>query len=561
MVNKRKRDLSVLFGILIAIIVINFISSFYFTRFDFTADKRYTLSNLSHKIASDLNGDLQITVYLDGDLPAGFRRLKNETNDLLLDLASYSHGKIHVDFVNPAKGDEKQQQENFEKLAAAGIEPTNLSVKTEEGLTQKIIFPEALITYHDQQIPVRLLQNRMSASPDEVLNNSIQNLEYAFVSAIEKVVKNGKPLIGFVDGHRELNNLQLSDAMTSLQDGFDVGRVDLKAISLDGLRKLKLLVIAKPDSSFSEADKFKIDYFVMNGGRILWAIDNVNAELDSLQGHGGQQLAFPKKLNLDDILFNYGIRINYNLIADMNCAQIPLKVGNVGGQSQMQMVPWLFYPIFIPTSQHPIVKNLDGIRSEFASTIDTIGVKGIKKQVILASSPYSRAMIAPGMISLDMVNKQPDPRQFKNVPLPVAVLSEGVFPSDFKNRQQPEGMSEQVQIPEKSIPTKMVFISDGDVLKSQVSSKDRSPFPLGYDRYTQQQYGNRSLLLNIVDYLTDDSGIIELRNKEVKLRLLDKARVRDEKLRWQLINLLVPLSLLVVAGLIQAYLRKRKYAA
>ncbi|TZF82181.1 gliding motility-associated ABC transporter substrate-binding protein GldG [Pedobacter sp. BS3] len=559
MVNRKRTDISFLLICIAVILAVNVLSSSYYGRIDFTAEKRYTLSPVTKNILQKLKGNIQVTVYLDGDFPAGFKHLRNATRDVLSDFKAYAGGNFRYAFVNPSQGDEATQQATYEELISKGLEPTNLSVKTENGLSQKIIFPAALVTYNGRQIPVKLLQNRMGATPDEVLNNSIENLEYAFASAIVKVSSGGKPRVGFTEGNGELTDLQLSDAMRTLEDGYEVGRVDLRQITFEGLDKLKLLIIPKPDREFSEAEKYKLNYFVMRGGRVLWAIDQVNAEMDSLQGHGAQQLTFPKKLNLDDILFKYGVRISYNLIADMNCAQIPVNVGSVGGQPQIQLVPWLFYPIFMPTAQHPLVRNLDGIRSEFASTIDTIAVKGIRKQVILSSSPYSRILNAPGMISLKMIEQEPDPNDFKSVPLPTGVLLEGNFPSDFKNRPVPDGIPQQVSLPDTSKFTRMIVLSDGDILKNQVNAKDNSPFPLGYDRYTQQQYGNKALLLNIVDYLTDDSGIISLRNKEVKLRLLDRAKVRAEKLKWQLINVLFPLLLVVLCGVLQQYYRRRKY--
>ena len=559
MVSNKKQDLNYLLVFIAAIIAINIASSFYFARFDFTSEKRYTLSDISKKELAELKDNLQVTVYLEGDFPSAFKRLRNSTKDILLDYKAYSNGKLRFDFVNPLSGSQESQQAMYQDLVSKGLEPTNLSVKTEDGLTQKIVFPSAIITYQGNQVPVNLFQNREGLQPEEVLNNSIQNLEYAITSAIKKVTSGGRPRIGFTEGHNELSDLQLNDAISSLQSGYEAGRVNLQTIAADGLDKLKVLVVPKPDKPFTEAEKYKIDYFLMKGGRILFAIDNVNAELDSLRGMG-EELAFAKKLNLDDMLFTYGVRINYNLIADMNCAQIPLNVGNVGGQAQMQLVPWLFYPIFVPIAKHPLVKNLDGIRSEFASTIDTIAVKNVKKQVILASSPYSSILNIPNMISLSMAAREPDPRSFHGKPLPVGVLLEGNFKSNFLNRPVPEGLEGNLSIPEKSKAAKIIVLSDGDILKNQVSSQDNSPFPLGYDRYTQKQYGNKNLLLNIIDYFTNDSGIIELRNKEIKIRLLDKARIREEKLMWQVINIILPLALLAVFAFAGHFYRRKKFA-
>ena len=558
MVNSRKKDLTRLAIILAGILLINFAASLIFTRFDFTAEKRYTLSPITKNILAGLQDQVQITVYLEGDFPAGFKRLRNATNDLLRDFDSYAGGKLQFDFVNPITGDQKSQEESYQRLIELGIEPTNLSVKTEGGMSQKIIFPAALITYKGIQIPVKLIQTRAGISPEEVLNNSIQNLEYAFASAIKKVTTGGSVRIGFTEGHGELNDLQLSDAMKSLGDSYEVGRVNLATIPFKGLNRLKVLIIAKPEKPFSEEDKYKIDYFVMNGGSLIWSLDQVNAELDSLRG-AEEQLAFPKKLNLDDILFKYGVRLNYDLIADMNAAQIPLNVGDVGGQSQIQLLPWLFYPVFVPVSTHPIVKNLDGIKSEFPGTIDLIAVKNIRSEVILSSSPYSRKLEVPTMLSLQMVEQEPDPSLFQSTPMPAGVLLEGNFTSNFRNRPVPQGIAEQLNIPEISNPAKVIVFSDGDIFKNQINSSDGSPYPLGFDRYTQQQYANKSLLLNAVDYLSDDSGIIGLRNKEIKLRLLDRAKIRQEKTFWQLINIGLPIILLIVCGIFQHYYRIRKY--
>lgn len=558
MVNSRKKDLTRLAIILAGILLVNFVASNFFTRFDFTAEKRYTLSPITKNILVGLQDQVQITVYLEGDFPAGFKRLRNATNDLLRDFDSYAGGKLQFDFVNPIRGDQKSQEESYQRLIELGIEPTNLSVKTEDGMSQKIIFPAALITYKGIQIPVKLIQTRAGISPEEVLNNSIQNLEYAFASAIKKVTTGGSVRIGFTEGHGELNDLQLSDAIKSLGDSYQVGRVNLSTIPFDGLDLLKVLIIAKPVKPFSEEDKYKIDYFVMNGGSLIWSLDQVNAELDSLRG-SEEQLAFPKKLDLDDILFKYGVRLNYDLIADMNAAQIPLNVGDVGGQSQIQLLPWLFYPVFVPVSTHPIVKNLDGIKSEFPGTIDLIAVKNIRSEVILSSSPYSRKLEVPTMLSLRMVEQEPDPNLFQSTPMPAGVLLEGNFSSNFRNRPVPQGIAEKVNIPEMSKPAKMIVFSDGDIFKNQINSSDSSPYPLGFDRYTQQQYANKSLLLNAADYLSDDSGIISLRNKEIKLRLLDRAKIRQEKTFWQLINIGLPIILLIVCGIFQHYYSIRKY--
>lgn len=546
-------------AVAVGILLINTLALSFFGRVDFTAERRFTLSPLSKETVSGLPEGVHITVLLDGKLPAGFARLKKATADLLNDLKAYSRGKLTFNFVNPMDGDRQQQEANTDALASRGITPTNLSVRTETGLTQQLIFPAALVTYGDDEIPVYLLQNRAGAAHEEVLNNSVQNLEYAFIAALRKVVSGGQPLIGFTEGHGELDNLQLHDAIQSLMSGYQVGFVNLDSITMDGLSRLAVLIVAKPTRAFSEAEKFKINHFVMNGGSMLWAVDQQDAELDSMRSTGDQTVV-ARQLNLDDLLFTYGVRLNYDLIADMNCAQIPLTVGTIGQQAQIELAPWLFHPVFVPTTSHPMLKNLDGIRSEFAGTLDTIAVPGIRKAIVLQSSPFSRPLSIPATISLQLVEEAPDPTQFKNRPYPVAALLEGEFPSVFANRPVPPGIALNAAVPERGKPAKMLVITDGDVFKGQVNPTDGSPYPLGWDRYTEQQYGNKAFLLNTIDYLTDDAGIITLRGKEIKLRLLDQVKLRQERIFWQFINVALPPLLLFLIGFAQHYSRKRKYA-
>jgi ABC-2 type transport system permease protein len=556
-----RRDMVAILGVIVLVAVV---SEFAFTRFDFTKEKRFTISKTSRNILDSLHNKVTVTVYLEGDgLPGGMKRLRAAVKDMLSDLRSYSHSKLEYVFIDPLDRIKKlssdQQQQMYDSLSAMGIRPQSLSVKTDNGLTQKVIFPEALVQTDKNSVVVNLLQTRMGLSDAEQLNNSVENLEYGFSSAIKKVNENGKPLIGFTEGHRELTDLQLSGAIKALSDGYTMGRVDLKTIPFASLVKLKLLVIPKPEKSFSELEKYKLDQYIMRGGHVLWTIDQVSAELDSMRGHGGDQLAFAKQLNLNDQLFVYGARINYDLVADISCAQIPVETGSAGGQPQIQNVPWLFYPVIMPLSKHPIVKNLEAIRTEFVSTIDTIAVKDVKKTILLTSSPYNRKLSAPHMLSLQALEQEPNPKDFQSTPKTVGVLLEGKFKSDFLNRPQPEGLTDKIEQLPESKPTKMIVISDGDIFKNQVGN-DGSPYPLGYDHYTQQSYGNKNLLLNIADYMADDSGLIALRTKEIQLRLLDRAKIRTDRLYWQVFNTVVPLAFVLIFAIFQHYFRKRKYA-
>ena len=553
-------------GAVVIMVLLVFISGLTFTRFDFTKEKRYTISPVSRQVMESIREPVKVTVYLKGDnFPPEIKKLQRATSDMLSDLQAYAHGQLKFEIVDPlGKKDlsDDDKKAVYDTLESKGIIGQNYSTKTDNGVSQMLLFPAALVQYEGRSIPVSLMQsqNSMSSqSDDETVNNSIQNLEYAFTSAIKKITAGRKASIRFTKGHHELSDLQLAYAMRSLSDGYDVDRINLDSIPFAELMTLQMVVIPKPDKPFNEAEKYKLDQYIMRGGKVLWSIDPVSAELDSMKGHGMEQLTFPKTLNLDDQLFTYGVRLNTDLIADLICAQIPVTTGDVGGQPQIQLLPWLFYPIFIPTSKNPIVKNLDGIRSEFASTIDTLDIKGIKKTVLLQSSPNNTRLHTPKLISLEAFEQEPDPKDFQSTPKTVAVLLEGKFTSDFLNRPIPKGVTEPIPQLNESVPTQMIVISDGDVFKNQISS-DGTPYPLGYDHYTQQTFGNKNLLLNIADYMTGDSRLIDLRSKEIKIRLLDRARIRSEKLYWQLLNTIAPLGLVLIFAIFQHYIRKRKYA-
>ena len=559
---KQSKWLAVL-AFVLGILLLNLFGQYFFARIDFTKEKRYTLTNQSKSILQRAKKPITVRVYLDGEMPAAFKRLRNATRDLLNDYKAYSAVELKVLFIDPLAGlsGGAEQDTVMSRLYQAGIEPTTLNIKNDNGFAQKTIFPMAMVEANGNGMPIKLLQN-LDASGDyeSNINNSIQNLEYAFTSAIQKVLLGEYPRIGFTEANGELNDAELDDAIRSLSESYEVGRVNLNTIDQQGLDKLKLLVIAKPRLEFTEAEKYKLNYFLMKGGRLLWCIDQVAADLDSMGRGGarpGEQLAYNRKLNLDDMLFMYGARVNYNLIADANCAEIPLSMGT---QQQIQLAPWVYFPLLMPDTATAVVRNLDAIRTEFVSTVDTIGVKGIHKRVILHTSPFNKLHSAPKVLNLQMVADQPDPREYASVPQSAAVLLEGAFPSVFLNRSLPQGIDRDYGVPVQSKPTKMIVIGDGDVFRNQVSSRDGSVFPLGFDRYTQRSFGNKALLLNIADYLAGDEQLIELRNKEIKVRLLDKARIRTEKLQWQFFNVLLPLLLLISFAIFQHYHRKRKYA-
>lgn len=548
--------------VIVALVLLNIIGQYLFHRFDFTADKRFTLSEKTKNILANNQKPVIITVFLDGQLPPAFKRLQAAVNDILTDYKAYSKADLQVVFVDPLAGlDQSDQDTVINNLYVRGIEATNLSVKTESGLTQKLVFPMAMIETNNNEFPVKLFQNLDTrGSYEDNINRSIENLEYIFTSSLKKVIAGRNPRIGFTESNGELTDLQLADAIHTLSASYQAGRVDLNSIDQAGLDKLDMMIIAKPTKPFTETEKYKINYFVMNGGKVLWSIDQITAELDSLRGRGAQ-MATNRALNLDDMLFMYGARINYNIIADpANCAEIPVSTGVVGGQNQMELLPWIYYPLLLPDTVHSVVKKLDGIKSEFPATVDTIGVKGVIKSYILSTSRFNKVYNTPKLFSLQMVGEQLDPNAFKSVAQNVGVMLEGSFPSVFAGRPLPARIIAPYTIEEKSKPAKMIVIGDGDVFKNQVSERDGAPFPLGFDRYSQRTFGNKALLLNIVDYFTDEDNLIALRNKEVKIRLLDKSKIKLEKTKWQFINVVVPLLLLILFAIFQHYYRKYKYA-
>lgn len=557
--NTRKKTFTAYLTVVVILLLLN--QSFFYNQFDrldFTEDKRFTLTETSKDLVKSLDKEVYITIFLGGDLPSGFQQLRRAAIDMASDLRAYSNGRIKINLVDPLEGDQNQQQEYTQALINRGLYPTNLSVKSESGFSQKLIFPAAIVNTEELEINVNLLQNKTGADPEQVLNNSIQNLEYAFASAIKKVIERKTSYIGFTEGHGEPTDLELYDAMHTLMTGNQVGRINLDSIDFSGLKQIQVIIIAKPTQPFSESEKYKLDFFIRHGGNVIWAVDQLDASLENLRSKGSQPL-IGRQLNIDDQLFLYGARLNYNMVADLNCGQIPLSVGNIGGKAQIELAPWYFFPIIMPTNTHPVVRNLDGIHTEFIGTIDTIATAGIKKEVILQTSPFTRILNTPATLSLQMVEEQPDPTKFRTKPEPVAVLLSGKFPYIFENRPAPSGIMSPVDLSNTSNPAKMLVISDGDWLINQVNTKDQSPYPLGWDRYTEQQFANKIFLENIVDYLMNEESLISLRNRDVKLRLLDQAKVKDEKLEWQVTNIVLPLLLLFVIGFVQQYIRKRKY--
>lgn len=566
------RDIIQLVTIIGIVIAINVLSGFFFTRFDLTSEKRYTLSETTKELLTDIDDVIYLKVYLDGELPAGFRRLRDRTREMLDEFRAYSNNNIEYEFINPSnQPDEKSRNELYRQLAKEGLMPTNIQIKAEDGVEQKLIFPGALMTFRGEQTPLQLLKSQMGALPEEMLNSSIEDLEFEMTNAIRKLVEVRAERIGFIQGHGELSERQVADMARSLSEYYQLERVNING-QLNSLvsraegdsgavifPKYKAIVIAKPDTAFSEEDKFMIDQYVMYGGRILWLVEPVFCNMDSLR-YSPSTLAIPIGLNLEDMLFKYGVRVNTDLLQDARCAAIPGPSGYVGDQLQWALQPWVYFPISIPQGDNPIIRNLNGIKFEFACSIDTVARNGIKKTVLLSTSEKSRSLRTPTQVKLDVMLEEPKPEQFNKPNMPLAVLLEGKFESVFKNRlttmikQDPT-----INFREDGKESKMIVISDGDVMRNHINP-DGTYLPTGFDKYTSQQFGNKKFLLNAINYLCDDENLTTIRSRALEIRLLDRKKAEAEKTKWQFINVGIPIILIILFGLLNAYLRKRRYA-
>ncbi|MFH1319241.1 MAG: gliding motility-associated ABC transporter substrate-binding protein GldG [Bacteroidota bacterium] len=557
---KRQNITQLLLGIII-IILVNLISSFKFERFDLTSEKRYSLSQATKELIKGLDDIVYVKVYLEGEFPAGFLRLRNAAKEMLDEFRAYSKSNIEYEFINPSESkDARTRNETYKQLTEQGLQPTTLQVNENNGRSQKIIFPGAIFSYKERELPLQLLiqNSEMSTHPEVILNNSIQVLEYEFSNTIRKLCSSYQPKIAFIEGHGELSDMEVRDITKALSEYYRVDRVRING-QVNSLKSYKAIIIAKPDSAFDEKDKFIIDQFIMNGGKVLWLVETVLANMDSLIS-SSTTLGIPNPINLEDQLFKYGVRINTNLIQDIQACSIPVNTAIIGNQPRWELVPWLYFPMIMPVIAHPIVNNLNAIKSEFANSIDTVRAGGIKKTILLTTSKYTHLLNAPVRISLKSINNMPDEKFFNKPFQPIAVLLEGEFQSVFKNRIPSKIMeSQDIGFSENSPPNKMIVISDGDIIRNQIQQSTGRIYPLGFDRYTQQQFGNKDFILNVVDYLCDESGLISVRSKELKLRLLDNTKIVKKRFILQLTNVCLPVALVIIFGLVLMLLRKRKY--
>lgn len=543
------------------VILVNYIGSFVFFRFDLTTEKRYSISEATREMLRGLEDVVFVRVYLSGDLPAGFARLRDATREMLDEFRAYSDSNIEYEFIDPSGSpDEKTRTEVYQQLTKQGLQYTNLEYNEGDKVSEKIIFPGAIVSFLGRETPVQLLKSQMGASSEEMLNNSVQQLEYEIASSIRKLSHPGSQRIGFIEGHGELDSLDVADIARTLREDFSVQRLKIEG-KLSSLENLDAIIIAKPVSPFSEKDKFIVDQFLMKGGKIMLLVDGTVVSMDSLQ-QSSTTMALPLSVNLEDMLFKYGARVNSNLVMDLRSLPIPVVTGYVGNQPKQELFPWFFFPLVIPEGKHPIVNNLDALKTHFVSSIDTVGKPNIKKTFLLSTSKYSKIASAPTRVSLNILRDKPDEKQYRNGPEPIALLLEGEFESVFTNRIPPQiEQDREIAFKEKSLRTKIIVAGDGDIIRNEVNKNRDKVLPLGFDKYTQREYANRDFILNSINFLLDKSGLIISRAKEFKLRLLDRQRIEKERLWWQIVNTVLPVFLVLLFGLIHNFLRRRKYSS
>lgn len=571
MKTRRNCDITRFVLLLVIVLLVNFIGSLRFFRIDLTAEKRFSLSDVTIDLLNSFDEQIYVKVYLEGDFPAGFQRLQREAKQMLDEFRAYNPG-IQYEFIDPAGAeDSKVNQEVFEQLQFKGLKYYELMENTSGGQSVQRVFPGAILNLGDREVPVNLLIDQLGASPEQQINASVQNLEYALANAVRSLVKTDKPSIAFLQGHGELTPENILDFARSLSQNYNVDRFNLRKFKSDStgqslsildqqrrLNRFDAVVIAKPRKAFNDLDKFLLDQYVMTGGKLLWLIDAVQADMDSLSERP-QFMSFPiyDRLNIDDMLFRYGARINTNLVLDRIAA---------GVSDTRRTYPWIYFPMIMPQVKHPIAKDVNAIKLEFPSSVDTIISPGVKKTFLMRSSPYSRIVATPHIVKLQKLYELPPEQFFNQRNVPVALLLEGEFQSAFVNRVTPrEESGESIKLIEKSKPTQQLVIADGDVIRNQLNLLNPdmpkgTPLPLGFDQFTGAQYGNKDFMLNAVDYLLDDSGLIAIRSRELKIRLLDNTRIKNNKLIWQLVNTIVPIVLIVLMGLVYTLIRKRRYA-
>ncbi len=561
------------FAGLLVIVFLNIIGSYLFTRFDLTSEKRYTLSQSTKKMLKNVDDYVYFKIYLEGDLPSDFKRLRNETKEMLNQFRAYNK-YVEYEFFNINEIPEADRRGFYQRMIEKGFQPSSIRTQGKDGkVTEQMIFPCADVTYKGREATIQLLKAQRFSDDENLLNSSIESLEYELSDAVRKMTLTHKKNIGFVVGHGEMSSVKLYDLIYSLSeyyildsvliDGHINSLATLSADSKDSSKvryhnKFDALVIAQPTQAFSDKDLFIIDQYIMRGGSVLWLIDPLNASMDSLQFQEST-IALKMPLRIENQLFKYGVRVNPNLVMDINCIPIPMKTSSVGEKPVISLVPWVFFPELYAGSDHPIVKNLNPVKSEFVSSVDTLE-NAINKTILLTTSRFSRILNAPAEIRLDEASQEPQERLYNKHFVPVAVLLEGEFESAFRNRIAPEiENAPEMEFRSKGVPAKMIVVGDGDIAKSQFNHKYGYPYPLGYDQYTRMTFGNKDFLLNALNYLCGDKDYLDSRSREIKIRKMDPMKIKEHETGIRLLNVILPIGLVLIFGISLYFVKRHRY--
>ncbi len=543
--------------IIIALLAVNVLSAFVFFRLDLTQEKRYTLSEATQNLLAKLPDDVHIDVYLTGDLPPGFKRLENAVRETLDEFGVRAGKTVTYRFINPdAVTNVDEKNKLIDKLQQRGLLPTNVFANEGGKRTEKLVFPGAIVSYKGHETAVQLLKGNKASSPEEQLNQSYEGIEFQLASAIRKLTqtKENRRRVGLLYGHTQVPPSRFADLLATVQQNYELYFIDMaKPGPIVGL---DAILVPKPDKPFSEEEIFKLDQFVVNGGRALFFVDG--QRVDSVSNEG--TYAQPISLNLDDLFFRWGIRLNRDVVKDYYCAPIPLNVGNLGDKPNIQLLPWRFYPLLnnFGSSGNPIVRNLDMVLGRFISTLDTVRSPGILKTPLLLTSPYTKVLKAPALISYNEARQQPDPKTYTDGVKIIGCLLEGRFQSLFANRILP-GDPRANGFRAEGVASRVLICSDGDLIINDVDYKRNTPYPLGFDRFTRNTFANKDFALNAIDYLVDPNGVIAARARTITLRPLDKIRVDANRTGWQLLNLLGPLAVVGIVGFVWQAMRRRRY--
>jgi len=562
--QNRKKNITRFALLALILLAANILSAKFSLRFDLTKEKRFSLSNGTKQMLKNLKEPATIKVLLEGKFPAGFQNLQNRTTQVLSEFQNASNGKVRFTFENPLEGkSDEEKVEVYEQLQNSfGINPVNLQVQEDESKSQQIVFPAAIVSHNGKDIPVNLLENHQGMSPLEILEYAGTQLEYKFARSIKNAAKTARADIAYITGQGQDLGWNTFDMLGRLGMMYNLDTIDINQ-NIEIPQHFKAIIICGPKEEIDNKAKFKLDQYIMQGGRVLWFIDQLETGMTDLEKQNAY-LSVKRELNLEDMLFKYGVRINPDLIEDLQLnLPIPITVGEIGGRPDIQLLPWVYFPNSVPTSPHPIVKNMDGIMFQFASSMDTIA-NDIKKTVLLHSSNRSRKVAAPVRVSLSDLRFKPKVELFKEKDIPMAVLLEGKFESVFTNRLDPKFMETYTgELGKKFLPTcerdnKMIVVSNAAVFHNDVSEKT-GPLETGFYKYTKQTYGNRNFILNALEYLTDDDNILDARGKDLSVRVLDMKRVKNEKLNWQALNIGLPILLTLLFASAFLFFRKKKY--